>query len=315
MPVDRLPLIEWAPWWDKTLDRWRAEGLPSDVSLDAHFGLDPFVRCRLTTTRPSAPRPASHGAGHVTGPEEYAAFKGHLFPGPEKQPCYSSLPELAARQERGEVVVWMAITGFFYQPRGLFGIERHFYSFYDHPDLLHRMNEDLLEFHLRTLEQLFRVCKPDVLSFAEDLSYNHGPMLSEAQFEQFIAPYYRRLVPFINEHDVPCLVDSDGLIDEIIPWFLKTGVDGFLPMERRAGNDLSRIRRNHPRVRLLGGFDKTIMSAGEAALRAEFDRLLPVMRQGGYVPSVDHQTPPDVSLDDYRLYVRLFREYATRAAE
>ena len=28
---DRLPMIEWAGWWDKTLDRWQAEGLPSDI--------------------------------------------------------------------------------------------------------------------------------------------------------------------------------------------------------------------------------------------------------------------------------------------
>ena len=30
-PADRLPAIEWAPWWDKTLNRWRSEGLPADL--------------------------------------------------------------------------------------------------------------------------------------------------------------------------------------------------------------------------------------------------------------------------------------------
>jgi len=56
------------------------------------------------------------------------------------------------------------------------------------------------------------------------------------------------------------------------------------------------------------------MNKGEAAMRAEFERLLPAMRSGGYIPSVDHQTPPGVSLEDYRVYVRLFREYAEAAA-
>ena len=27
-PFDRLPLLEWAGWWDKTIQRWRGEGLP-----------------------------------------------------------------------------------------------------------------------------------------------------------------------------------------------------------------------------------------------------------------------------------------------
>ena len=31
-PVDRLPPWEWAMWWDKTIDRWHAEGLPAELT-------------------------------------------------------------------------------------------------------------------------------------------------------------------------------------------------------------------------------------------------------------------------------------------
>jgi hypothetical protein len=44
-PDDRLPVIEWASWWDKTLLRWRSEGLPSDIDPDEtreYLGLDMF---------------------------------------------------------------------------------------------------------------------------------------------------------------------------------------------------------------------------------------------------------------------------------
>jgi hypothetical protein len=34
------------------------------------------------------------------------------------------------------------------------------------------------------------------------------------------------------------------------------------------------------------------------------------MHSGRFIPSVDHQTPPGVSLDQYRTYVRLLAEYA-----
>jgi len=33
------------------------------------------------------------------------------------------------------------------------------------------------------------------------------------------------------------------------------------------------------------------------------------MASGGFIPSVDHQTPPGVSLDQYRLYLRLLDEH------
>ena len=50
-------------------------------------------------------------------------------------------------------------------------------------------------------------------------------------------------------------------------------------------------------------------------MRKEFERLLPVMARGGYIPGVDHQTPPEVSIANYRLYINLLREYAAKAIE
>jgi hypothetical protein len=35
------------------------------------------------------------------------------------------------------------------------------------------------------------------------------------------------------------------------------------------------------------------------------------MKTGGFIPSVDHQTPPGVSLEQYRCYLRLLDEYMT----
>jgi hypothetical protein len=60
---------------------------------------------------------------------------------------------------------------------------------------------------------------------------------------------------------------------------------------------------------MVGHYNKMVMPHGEAAMRAEFERLLPMMRAGGFIPSVDHQTPPGVSLDQYRSYLRLLEEY------
>jgi hypothetical protein len=33
------------------------------------------------------------------------------------------------------------------------------------------------------------------------------------------------------------------------------------------------------------------------------------MKRGGFIPSVDHQTPPGVSLQQYQTYLRLLKEY------
>jgi hypothetical protein len=69
------------------------------------------------------------------------------------------------------------------------------------------------------------------------------------------------------------------------------------------------LREKYPTLRMVGHYNKRVMHLGEAAIREEFERLVPLMRTGGFLPSVDHQTPPEVSLDDYRLYLRLLDEY------
>jgi hypothetical protein len=95
----------------------------------------------------------------------------------------------------------------------------------------------------------------------------------------------------------------------LAPWLQEVGVAGVLPLERQAKVDGMALRGQFPRLRMIGHFDKMTMNRGEAAMRDEFERLVPLMKSGGFIPSVDHQTPPGVSLEQYRLYLRLLEEY------
>jgi hypothetical protein len=105
------------------------------------------------------------------------------------------------------------------------------------------------------------------------------------------------------------VVDTDGDVTGLVPWLLDAGVDGVLPLERQAGVNGLTLRQSFPSLRMVGHFNKLVMHRGETEMRTEFERLLPLARAGGFIPSVDHQTPPEVSLSDYRLYLRLLEEY------
>jgi hypothetical protein len=317
-PDDRLPMVEWAAWWDKTLDRWKQEGLPAEITWDEsleHFGLDKLVGIVAAAHSADCPRPSAHGAGLVTDEASYEAILPYLYTDAIIEKVMAAAAELKERHDRGEIIVRLWLDGFFWFPRTLFGIEPHLYAFYDWPELMHRMNRDLAAFNLRVVEELFPVLVPDMVGFAEDMSYNHGPMLSGDFFREFLTPYYRRVIPSIKESGVKVLIDSDGDITSMIPWLNEAGIDGVYPLERQAGVDITAIRARYPRFLMLGAYDKMVMSRDETAMRAEFERILPVMKSGGFVPSVDHQTPPGVSLKNYETYIRLFREYAMLAAQ
>ncbi|NLV74083.1 MAG: hypothetical protein GXY52_05305 [Chloroflexi bacterium] len=316
-PVDRLPRWEWATWWDQTIKRWWGEGLPNELTdtfdIEVYFGLDPIKQFWISPRGKGLPNPEVHGAGIVASTEEYERVLPHLFPNHDE--LYLSMQPWGERQARGEAVIWATYDGFFWFPRTLFGIEPHMYAFYDHPELMHRMCQGQTDFILRSLEQMAPYCVPTFITMAEDMSYNHGPMLSKELFDEFIAPYYRQIVPVLEQMNIIPIIDSDGDITRMVPWFAEVGVHGFLPLERQAGVDGMQLRQMDPRLLIIGHFDKMTMPLGREAMRAEFERLLPLMRTGGYIPGVDHQTPPGVSLEQYRIYLELLNEYTVLGAQ
>lgn len=141
---------------------------------------------------------------------------------------------------------------------------------------------------------------------------NGGPMISKALFDEFLAPFYRRVIPVIHSYGIPVYIDSDGDITQAVDWYASVGADGMFPLERQAGVDVSTYLDKQPQMTFLGHFDKMCMKHGEEAMRAEFERILPSMLRGKVIPSCDHQTPPDVSMENYRIYVKLLKEYAAR---
>ena len=312
-PVDRLPKWEWAMWWDETLARWRGEGLPGRLGDDVfgiheYFGLDPYVQFWFSTTDQTIEAVQHHVEGCVSNMDDYRRICSDLFP--DHSAAMAQMVPWSRRQAVGDAVVWITLEGFFWFPRTLMGFNKLMLAYYDQPELIHRINQDLLDFNLRLLEGIDQVCRPTFMTVAEDMSYNRGPMVSREICDQFLSPYYRRMVERVSEMNMLTFVDTDGDVTLLIPWLQSLGIHGVLPLERQAGVDGMTLRQTFPTLRMVGHFDKMVMPLGEAALRAEFDRLTPLARSGGFIPSVDHQTPPGVSLEQYRAYLRLLDEYA-----
>jgi hypothetical protein len=312
-PVDRLPRWEWAMWWDQTIARWHEEGLPGELrfsqvfDIAQQFGLDPYQQFWFSTTDPTIEATQHHVEGIVANMDDYLRVRPQLFPNHDS--AIAGMAAWAERQQRGEAVVWCTLEGFFWFPRTLMGFEKLMFAFADQPELLHQINRDLLAFNLSLLDKIFAVCVPTFMTIAEDMSYNHGPMISQRTFEDFVAPYYRELISRLQERNILPIVDTDGDVTMLVPWLESVGVTGVLPLERQAGVDGRALRQRYPRLLMVGHFDKMTMTRGEAAMRAEFERLVPLMQTGGFIPSVDHQTPPGVSLEQYHVYLRLLEEY------
>lgn len=316
--VDRLPRWEWAMWWDETIARWKKEGLPAHFSetssvfeIHEYFGMDPYKQFWFSTTDPTVAAVQHHVEGMVEEMDDYLRYLPDFFPdhGPS---IAATMGEWANRQARGDAVVWITLEGFFWFPRTLMGFTNMMYAYYDQPELIHRINSDLLKFNLGILDKLAPVCVPTFATIAEDMSYNNGPMVSREICDEFLTPYYNPLVARLKELNIIPIVDTDGNATKLIPWLQSVGIRGVLPLERQAGFDGMSIREEFPGFILFGHFNKMVMNQGVDKVREEFERLVPLMRSGGFIPSVDHQTPPSVSLDEYRQYLELLFEYTDK---
>jgi len=319
MPSDRLPMIEWADYWDETLAAWESQGLPKGMTnseICDSLGLDNLLCFRFDIFgNERVPWPEIHGAPIVNNEAEYNEVSKLLYCDEAIDVVLRKAEKIQKAHENGDFSIRVWLEGFFWTPRLLFGIEPHMFAFFDYPELMHRMNEDILNFNKKAITALCNIVKPDMLGIAEDMSYNNGPMLSEDMFDEFLLPYYSDFVPFAKNLGLKSLVDTDGDCAKMIPWLIRAGVDGVYPLERQAGVDVVQLKKDFPDFVFFGGYDKMIMDKGEEALRAEFERLLPAMRAGGFIPSCDHQTPPNVTLEDYKLYLKLFEEYCVKAVQ
>ena len=314
LPVDRLPMIEWACWWDKTIDSWD-KGHPElklkqmgTCGLHRHLGLDINLQHVIRPVTSATPPPKHDGGPVITSIGEYQKIKHTLYPRPVLDADFVAYAKQL--HETGTGIVWFSFDGFFWFPRVLFGIENHLYSFYDEPELYHIICEDLLKWQKDVVEVFANAFPFDFMTFFEDMSYNNGSMLSKEHFHSFITPYYKEIIPLIRSAGILTIVDSDGDITEAVDWFSEAGVEGMLPLERQAGVEINLYQQKHPDMLFIGHFDKMVMHKGESAIRQEFERLLPAMKKGRFIPSVDHQTPPAVAYEDYLIYMKLFREYA-----
>ncbi len=150
----------------------------------------------------------------------------------------------------------------------------------------------------------------DFIGYHEDMAYKNGPLISPAMFREFMTPYYRRVSNIADNAGLDLrMLDSDGNIWELIPLWLEQGINILCPMEVAAGMDVVELRRRFGRdLRMTGGFDKRILAAGPKQISAELERIRPVIEDGGYIPTIDHGTPPDVSFANVRHYVSCLKK-------
>jgi uroporphyrinogen decarboxylase len=200
--------------------------------------------------------------------------------------------------------------GLFGGLRAMVGVERLCTLFHDDPVFVEEMMDAVADFIIAVLGRILEHTDLDCYAFWEDMAFKTGPLVSPAMFRRLALPRYRRVVEFVKSRGVPFVaLDSDGDITSLIPIWMDAGIDILYPFEVQCGMDVVQVRRRFGRdLRMWGGIDKRALAQGPAAIDAELQRVRPLVKDGGFIPVLDHGVPPDISFANYCHYANHLRD-------
>jgi hypothetical protein len=194
-------------------------------------------------------------------------------------------------------------VGFFGSLRLLIGENSLFLLYYDDPVLIKDILQHLSKMWLLMAEKLTSEVEFDSAVFWEDMSGKNGPLISPGTFKEFMTPCYKKITDFLKTKKIKYFnVDSDGNVSNLIPLFLEAGLNSMYPFEQQAGNDMLELRKKFPQLRMIGGIDKNILYKGREYIEKELQKVPALIKQGGYIPYIDHMVPPNSSWENFKYY-------------
>jgi uroporphyrinogen decarboxylase len=207
------------------------------------------------------------------------------------------------------------IGGYMYL-RSLVGPEGILFMVYDDPGLVHDMMRAWFDLADAVITRHQKTVTLDEFYLAEDICYNHGPLISPDMMREFLFPYYQQLIVNVRKRQMDAnrhlyiQVDTDGDCRPVIPVYQEIGMDYLSPFEVASNCDVVELRKQYPDLLMRGGIDKRVLAEGKDAIDRMVERIIPFMKErGGYIPTSDHGVPEEVSFEDYMHYRKRMLEF------
>ncbi len=220
-----------------------------------------------------------------------------------------SIPNAVKSAKEGYLITQNLIGGYMFL-RSLIGPGDLLYMFYDSPDLIHDCMKTWFSLADSVIARHQKHVTIDEIFFAEDICYNHGPLISPEMMREFLTPYYQQVISNLRARQIDksrhlyIQVDTDGLADPVIPVYInEIGMNVMSPFEVASGCDVVRTGKEYPGLAILGGMDKRVLAKSKKDIDNMVERIIPPLRErGGYIPTIDHGVPEETPYENYLHY-------------
>jgi len=144
-----------------------------------------------------------------------------------------------------------------------------------------------------------------------DIAYKKDMFFSPAYWRRYFKPGVQAMVEVCHEASLPVIYHGCGNATRVFPDFIEIGIDGYNPLEAKAGLDVVDLRRKYGhQFGFVGNMNVMEWAdAPEEDLKGIVLRKLNAAKGGGMIFQSDHSVPSNVSGQRYDYVVKLVREY------
>jgi uroporphyrinogen decarboxylase len=338
--ADRVPIMD-GP-WPATIERWQREGMPTTVSYVDFFGLDHIVsigadsspRYPVAVVEETAEyRIASTPWGvtmknwkHAASTPQYLGFtvvdrttwqaaKARMQPSRDRINWDHLKANYRNWREKGYWIQAGLWFGFDVTHSWIIGTETMLIAMAEDPEWVRDIIGHELEVSMKLLDLIWAEGYTfDEVRWPDDMGYKGHTFFSTPMYRDLVLPFQKQAIDWAHAKGIWAQLHSCGNITPFVPLLVEAGLDALNPLEVKAGMDPLALKRQYgDRLSLHGGLNAMLWDKPDL-IRAEMERLVPVLKQnGGYILSSDHSVPSSVSLQDFRGIVELGKRLGSYA--
>jgi len=143
-----------------------------------------------------------------------------------------------------------------------------------------------------------------------DVAYKRGMFFSPDYWRRYFKPWVKAMTDYAHQNGLPVIYHGCGNVQAIFEDYIEIGIDGYNPLEVKAGMDVVELRRRYGhRMAFCGNSDiQTWETGSKGKIRREVLRKLNAAKGGGFIFQSDHSVTSSVSGRTYDYIVKLVRE-------
>jgi len=182
-------------------------------------------------------------------------------------------------------------------------MENYLMDIYEEPEQVLALNDQLLERHLKNLENTCKYLNGivDIVRFGDDLGMNNNMFMSLEKYRTLFKPYHTKINEYVHKHSsMKTFLHSCGSIFPVIGDLAEAGFDILNPVQTSAANmDPARLKQEYGKdITFWGGGCNTRKILNMGTEKEVYDycrRMIDIFFQdGGFVFNQEHNILGDV---------------------